>query len=37
MTFLIGFGIGFVAGWIVFERPAWATNLYEKAKAKLSG
>ncbi len=27
--------IGFVLGWIVFKRPQWATDLIEKAKAKL--
>lgn len=26
---------GFVIGWIVFKRPQWATNLIEKAKAKI--
>jgi len=28
-------GVGFVAGWIVFKRPEWATNLLNKIKAKL--
>jgi hypothetical protein len=27
--------IGFALGWIVFKRPAWATRLIEKAKAKI--
>lgn len=29
---LIGFGIG----WLVFNRPQWATDLIEKIKGKLS-
>ena len=27
--------IGFVLGWIVFQRPQWATDLLAKAKAKI--
>ena len=27
--------IGFVIGWVVFKRPAWATDLIEKIKAKI--
>ena len=27
--------IGFVIGWVVFQRPAWATNLWAKIKAKV--
>ena len=28
-------GIGFLAGWIVFKRPEWATELIGKIKATL--
>lgn len=27
------FVLGFVLGYIVFERPQWATNLFDRAKA----
>lgn len=27
--------LGFVIGWVVFERPQWVTDLIEKAKAKI--
>lgn len=26
--------IGFVLGWVVFKRPAWAQNMIDKVKAK---
>ena len=32
---LIWSGIGFVAGWIVFQRPEWATDLLNRIKTKL--
>lgn len=35
MTFAIGLGVGFVTGWIVFQRPAWATNLINSLLVKL--
>ena len=33
---LIWGGLGFLAGWIVFKRPEWATELIGKVRAKLS-
>ena len=27
--------LGFVIGWVVFKRPAWAENLIAKVKAKI--
>ena len=29
-------GVGFVIGWVVFKRPAWAEKLWQKLKAKLN-
>ena len=34
MIYLLVFAAGFVAGWIVFQRPQWATDLLDKAKEK---
>lgn len=35
MSAWINLAIGFVAGWIVFERPQWATDLFNKLKGKV--
>lgn len=37
MEFLFGFGLGFMVGWIVFQRPQWVTDLFNKLKAKIFG
>ena len=29
------FALGFVVGWIVFKRPAWADALWQKIKSKI--
>ena len=34
IAFGIGLAVGFGLGWVVCARPAWATDLLEKAKAK---
>lgn len=26
MTFLFGFGLGFLAGWLLIKRPQWVTD-----------
>lgn len=28
-------GIGFVTGWITFERPRWATRLWDVVRARM--
>ena len=35
MDMLIGIGIGFVVGWVVFKRPEWATKLIDWSKGKI--
>lgn len=35
MGFLIGLALGFVAGWIFFKRPQWATDAIEWLKGKV--
>lgn len=35
MSFLVGFGLGFLTGWIVLKRPQWATDGLAWIKAKL--
>ena len=37
MSFMIGFGLGFVVGWIVFQRPQWATDFWYWIKMKIWG
>lgn len=34
--FFAGLAIGFLAGWILFKRPEWATNAINWIKGKLS-
>ena len=34
MSFIIGLAIGFVAGWVLFKRPVWATRAIDWLKAK---
>lgn len=31
----IHFALGFVAGWVVFERPQWATDAFTWLKSKV--
>lgn len=35
MDFLIGVGVGFVIGWIMFKRPEWATRLIGWIKTRI--
>lgn len=37
MSFLIGFAIGCVIGWVVFKRPQWASDLTQWVKTKIGG
>lgn len=35
MSFAIGLGVGFAIGYLVFERPQWATSIIGWIKQKL--
>ena len=35
MSFLFGLAVGFVAGWVLFKRPAWATEAINWLKVKV--
>ena len=35
MGFLIGLGLGFLAGWLFVKRPQWITDAIDKLKSKL--
>lgn len=35
MSFFIGLGLGFVAGWLFVKRPQWVTDGLEYLKSKL--
>ena len=37
MDDLFFFVLGFIVGWIVFQRPQWVTDLFNKLKAKIFG
>lgn len=37
MELIIGIIIGVVIGWIMFERPQWATDAWVWLKSKLTG
>jgi hypothetical protein len=34
MGFILGFVIGLVVGWFLLPKPAWAQNLWNKAKGE---